>query len=461
MTREKRNTWLGLQLFVLVAFVLKVAGAFQTNFLKKQGVRTAILLADSHKSVSMMQVLSCDRHAKLTVLPRLRHTLLSIGRQTVQTLAPRKSVESSTEDIIAGSSIESSLSMIVTGSHMTYESTLAALKAYYDVNGDLILPRRFIVPSMAAYPREWHGLDLSTYVYNINWWKRHVKNRPERVLQLSNLGFVWERLQPEWNLILEALVTYRSMNNNLLVPFRFVVPRGDPHWPRSTWGLPLGNCVFRIRGRNDFLRGQNAVTRREQLDALGFVWDVQEHRFRKFYTALRRFAELEHSGAFSKDGQKKIIRVPSYYVVPQSHDWPEELWGYQLGVKCSAVRKGLYIKNEPRFQTMLADLGFRPAGNADLSWLKVVHASAIWSRRNGRTLDVPFNFVVPEKPKHVGQDEWPWPEYLVGLPLGQRLKDIRVKQAYLKGSRGEERRQQLDALGMNWTPKIGRRKRSY
>ena len=47
-------------------------------------------------------------------------------------------------------------------------------------------------------------------------------------------------------------------------------------------------------------------------------------------------------------------------------------------------------------------------------------------------------------------------EYLWGLPLGQRLKDVRLKGAYLKGKNGDDRRRQLDALGFNWQPKRGR-----
>lgn len=53
-----------------------------------------------------------------------------------------------------------------------------------------------------------------------------------------------------------------------------------------------------------------------------------------------------------------------------------------------------------------------------------------------------------------------YPEWLWGLSLGQRLKDIRVKGAYLNGSSGPARRAQLDALGFNWAPKRGRKKKS-
>ena len=49
-------------------------------------------------------------------------------------------------------------------------------------------------------------------------------------------------------------------------------------------------------------------------------------------------------------------------------------------------------------------------------------------------------------------------EYLWGFPLGQRLKDVRLKGAYLKGGSNQERRRQLDALGFVWKPKRGRKK---
>ena len=344
---------------------------------------------------------------------------------------------------------------------LPYSSALTALKAYIGIHGDLIIPRRFIVPSNATYPTEWHGVDLSSTVYTMRWWKRHIKNRSERVSELNQLGFVWQRLQPEWNLVLEALVTFQSIYNHVRVPLKFVVPRGDAQWSRATWGLSLGSCVYRMRARNDFLRGHNSGSRRDQLDGLGFVWDVDDFRFRKFYSALRHYAMTEQAGPFSKTGEKKVLKIPSKFVIPPNEKWPPVLWGYPLGDKCTAVRqKELYIKNKPRRRVILAELGFRFTGNADLGWLKVVHAAAIYSRRNGRNLDVPLKFVVPDRPRHLSQGDWPWPDYLSGLPLGQRLKDVRVRGAYLSGENGDERRRQLDALGMNWKPKRGRRKSS-
>ena len=322
------------------------------------------------------------------------------------------------------------------------------------------------------------------------WWQKNVKQQPDRVAELNKLGFVWERLQPEWNLVLEAMITYSSLNGDLLVPNKFVVPYGDDAWPKATWGIALGNCVYRIRIRNDFLRGSTSWSRREQLDALGFVWDLQEYKFGIFYEALLAFSQNE----LRRDGVRKrgALRVPTSFVVPSTAEWPRELWAYKLGQKCVAVRqKGLYIKENKERQQMLADIGFQASGNASLGWLEVVHAAAVYSQMK-KHLDVPLRFVVPappqktttsSEPQIVGSDDaWPWPgklsqrvhyaplvqlltkgvsilEYLWGFPLGQRLKDVRVKNAYLKGPSAEARRRQLDALGFRWKPKRGRKPR--
>ena len=171
------------------------------------------------------------------------------------------------------------------------------------------------------------------------------------------------------------------------------------------------------------MRGNTAASRRDQLDGLGFIWDVQEHRFHIFYKALQHFARIEgHDSSLA--GRNTALRVPSTFIIPtNSKEWPKELWGYQLGAKCTAVRqKQLYLKGNPHRQKLLENLGFQwKAGNASLGWLEVVHAAAIYSKLHQRKLDVPYDFVVPRPPPDSkarvdsitaadNEDEvWPWP----------------------------------------------------
>jgi hypothetical protein len=349
-----------------------------------------------------------------------------------------------------------------------YESTITALRAYHIVHGNLVMPRRYIVPVDQGFPLEWVGLDLAGTVYNMKWWKKNIcTEETRRVNELNSLGFVWERLQPEWNVVLEALITYHSFNGHVLVPNKFMIPYGSDQWPKATWGIPLGNCVYRIRSRDDFLHGSTSISRRNQLGSLNFVWDFHEHRFLKFFAVLRHYAKLTKTGKFSPAGSHvRPLKVPASYFVPENDiRWPKELWNYQLGAKTVAVRqKQLYVKDKPSRLRMLEDLGFQSCGNAELAWLKVVHAAAIYSRLNSHSLDVPYKFKVPEpSPEFVRscgagtEEEWPWPQYLWGLPLGQRIKDIRITGAYLKGKDKLDRIRQLDALGFIWDVREHRR----
>jgi hypothetical protein len=506
------------------------------------------------------------------------------------------------------------------GIDFPFDVTLQALQAYHDEHSHLVLPRRYIVPPTDAYPDVCHGIDLAGTVYNMRWWQQHVKQRPDRVNELRRLGFVWERLQPEWNLILEGLIVYRAIYGHLHVPATFAVPFGTTRWPTPCWGIALGASVYRIRNRGDHLKGDhNAWSRRNQLDAIGFIWDTGEAKFAKFCSALQLFSAIEQgqqattsssSSALSSSRQQQqqrrlslppsihststsssssspsiTLKIPSQYVVPRSSRWPNEFWGYRLGERCAQVRqKGVYIKGHPNRVQALAELGFYVVvvvededgssssgggnGNDKLKWLEVVHAAALYSQMHSNSLAVPTTFVVPAPPRKVynnnnnnyyyskkvivngdgysnsnnnnkrhdddeeeddhdesdnkkngqvlrvvGSDEaWPWPgkndddpssvrlllkrygmnlfrfaqsllsgthfcvlhcrcisswwffrpfnvrmiEYLWGFPLGQRLRDIRVKGYYLRGKNADARRRQLDALGFDWEPKRGR-----
>jgi hypothetical protein len=301
-----------------------------------------------------------------------------------------------------------------------------------------------------------------------------------------------------WDIVMKGLLSYHATHGNILVPATFVIPSSENDndddddnaaWPAVTQGLPLGSIVHRIRLRRDFLSGDDGIDRRAMLDKLGFVWDVGEYNFDKFVRALHYYDRLSTSGMISNCGDATLqsppqqhqqrrrrrrreyhysVRIPTQFVVPNGTEsgWPIDLWNYPLGARTVAVRqKQLYIRSHPRRKQILEDLGFRwRNGNADLGWLDVVHAAAIYSQLHGRVLNVPLSFAVPAPPPNAVIDDeqqhaWPWPERLWGLKLGQRLKDVRLEGAYLKGTEAQLRKAQLDNLGFVWTPKRGRTKR--
>jgi len=351
--------------------------------------------------------------------------------------------------------------------YLSYPSAIKILRAYKKEHGNLAIPRHYVLPSLSIYPSKCHSLPLASTVYNMKWWQLHISSHSSRVEELNDLGFLWERLQPEWNLVVEALISFRVLHRNTLVPNAFVVPHDDHNYPSATWGIPLGRCVHQIRIRHDFIRKK--PDRVSQLNGLGFVWELSEHHFQKFVWALKVYRSIEVG---ELDKCRKVLRVPLQFVVPcesTSNGWPEDLHGYNLGSKCAAVRqKEVYIKNRPERRQILKDLGFWFGGNGTLGWLDVMHAAAIYSKMHERKLAVPTGFVVPSPyarnctgatDQVYCNGDWPWPEQLWGLPLGQRLRDVRLKGRYLTGSSAASRISQLNALGFEWKPKRGRRKR--
>lgn len=327
--------------------------------------------------------------------------------------------------------------------HLPYSCTICALRVFHETHGHLVLPYRYTVPANAGYPDEWVGYDLAGTVYEMKWWLSYVRNRTERVNELNSLGFVWDRLQPKWNLVVEALVQYRTLHNNVDVPFRFVVPNNSTDWPKAVWTLPLGNIVSRIRRRGDFIK--RSFKRRQQLDRMGFVWNCREDKFWDFYNVLRYYLSLQET-----QYAVAILEIPRDYTVPRNDArWPSRYWGYPLGRRCNEViHFQSYIKNNPEREELLRELGLRANQKpSDLKWFKVCHAAAIYSklhRQEDRRLEVPISFYVP----HHSDD---WPEQLWGMPLGLRLQSIRLKGTYLNGPDAANRKKQLDALGFVWS----------
>jgi hypothetical protein len=289
-----------------------------------------------------------------------------------------------------------------------YDVTLRALRAFHTKHSHLVLPRRYVVPATDEYPEALHGIDLALAVYNMKWWMNNVRDRPDRVNELHELGFVWDRLQPEWNLILESLIAYRAQFGHVNVPASFVVPTADVdendsknQWPIACRGIALGRAVHRIRNRGDHLRGYYGnnkkrgtdddddddeddyhevwLSRRNQLNALGFVWDVGEQKFVKFCDALVLYRQIEMEGSNRRGRGPPLssmssmsgvssshqasplhsaLRIPRQFIIPRSSYWPNEFWGYNLGERCAQVQsKRVYIKGHPDRRRILVDLG--------------------------------------------------------------------------------------------------------
>ena len=67
----------------------------------------------------------------------------------------------------------------------------------------------------------------------------------------------------------QALLAYKKLHHNLLVPHRFTIPEGDPNYPKEVWGMRLGKMVNKIR------RARHYEEHKKELLGMSFDFDKQ------------------------------------------------------------------------------------------------------------------------------------------------------------------------------------------
>ena len=72
-----------------------------------------------------------------------------------------------------------------------WQCVLQSLVAYKKLHGDLQVPKAFVVPSEAPWPKEAWEVPLRIRVNQIRSQEYYVKDEPERRAELDEMGFHW------------------------------------------------------------------------------------------------------------------------------------------------------------------------------------------------------------------------------------------------------------------------------
>ena len=180
----------------------------------------------------------------------------------------------------------------------TFDSGLAELAAYVDVNGDARVPAGYKTST---------GFDLGAWCMRHRTLRKGGRLSVERVEALDALGFVWDQLQHDFERGATELAAYIAAHGDANVPQQHTTSTG---FNLGTW------CSERRKQRK---AGRLSAERVAALDALGFVWDRKQQDFE------RGLGELAAYVAATGDA-----RVPARYVTPT---------GFDLGGWCSERRK--------------------------------------------------------------------------------------------------------------------------
>ncbi|KAF0694331.1 Aste57867_14784 [Aphanomyces stellatus] len=244
---------------------------------------------------------------------------------------------------------------------------------------------------------------------------------PAVVAALDAIHFVWDSRAHLWQCKMEALAIYRREYGDLLVPRTFVVPRHAPTWPVYLWDKNLGKEVNTLRDM-DYV----PEARRHALDAIGFVWHVQDDTWQANVAALAHFKAVYGH-----------LCVRQHFAVRDGDmEWPDAFWGKKLGNVVSGLRQSAK-SIAPERRAALDAMGF--VWNAkDAAWAAKIAALTLFNAQYGH-LRVHQSFVVP-----TGHAKWP--EDLGGLALGRIVASLRRGRTTLT----LERRQQLNDMGFLW-----------
>jgi hypothetical protein len=162
---------------------------------------------------------------------------------------------------------------------IAFEQVYAALKMYREqvqpAGTPLEVPSNFVVPDFDPWPDSTRGLPLGKIMPTVRS-KAYLKQHPEAEAKLIALGFQPDvkaaAIDLRYQRVYDALVVYKELYGDLLVPQPFTVPEDGDEWPEEVRGLNLGSRVNAIRTQGTFVKSN--PSRKDELDELGFVWEL-------------------------------------------------------------------------------------------------------------------------------------------------------------------------------------------
>jgi hypothetical protein len=204
-----------------------------------------------------------------------------------------------------------------------YHVVKLSLLKYRELNGNMLVPRRFIVPQTQEWPKATWGLKLGGAVYNIRGGSSYADCRED----LISIGFRFDALQAKYDIFRVSLLKYKELYGDMLVPKGFKVPANSIDWPVESWGMKLGSMVKNIRGSKGCFSDK-----KHDLLSIGFIYVVRKKfDYECVKIAFFKYRELHHG----------CIKIPAVYNIPEHHSWyPEETWGMCLGSIIDRIRKG-------------------------------------------------------------------------------------------------------------------------
>ncbi|OQR91160.1 hypothetical protein THRCLA_09087 [Thraustotheca clavata] len=224
----------------------------------------------------------------------------------------------------------------------------------------------------------------------------------------ANVAITWREVHRDTS-------DYAYLPNSALI-----IPNEDP-WPEDARGRKFSFSYFRVVYRKNLLEPSIVDT----LNRINFVWNVRDHNWQLHLHAFKAF-KLLHGD----------LLVPANYIIPQSENYPKDVWGMKLGYVVDNLRRRPALAASQ--QDDLKQIGFI-WDHLEYIWLKKVAALAHYKKLHGN-LDIVKGYRVP-------YDE-SWPAEFHGMRLQQAIEYLRFR----KNELSDKVKDAVDALGFTWDP---------
>lgn len=269
----------------------------------------------------------------------------------------------------------------------------ASLLHYQLLYGNMLVPTSFTVPADKwGWPKECWNIRLGIVVQTIR-----RGSYADRKQELIEMGFCYDVYKERYKVVLAALLAYKKLHGNLLVPQHYVVPSKSEAYHKDALGLKLGSVVHSIRQKEVHSH------HKEELISIGFDYSSQSKvGWNTFKTAM---------AAFTKIYNHTIVSEP--FVIPSnSTKWPKETWGLKLGATVDSVKRNYEFKDK-REELIKMDFCF----DKYRARYHVIRETLLHYKKVHGDMLVPIRYIVPSTPE--------WPLYMWGVNLGGPVHGIR------------------------------------
>jgi len=274
---------------------------------------------------------------------------------------------------------------LVESTTASWEFWFGLLEKYVEENGDALVSRTYETTSKNK---------LGQWAHQQAHFRKAGSLPPDRFKKLDAIGFVWNVLDEAWEQMFSELERYVKENGDALVPGTFMTKSKQS----------LGTWVSTQRERSR--AGRMSSDRFKKLDAIGFVWDVEDYQWEQMFSELERYVK-ENGDAL----------VPGTFKTKSKQS---------LGSWVSTQRQmppGLTKSRKSRLDA----IGF-VWDVEDYQWEQMFSELERYVKENGDAL-VPGTFITKSK-----------------QPLGNWVSGQRTNRSKLSGSRLER----LNAIGFVW-----------